>query len=283
MPQPDHAERAVRSALLIRDRMREIGGEPSLRLRLGLHTGTALVGNIGARERLNYTLVGDTVNVTQRLEQLGKEIAPTEPIVILASASTATHARGLCTVEPLGAAPAARQRRDGRGVPPALVATVLNFLALYWLPLGEVAAITFTSPIIVAALAVPLLGEHIGRARWFATPAASAATPGHLVGAEHEREVLLAFGLRLRLRALRDQQNTGIGARGGADGRLLDGGLGRHGRAVVLVLFGWSMPNAMERASSPGSARIGAIGHSAADHGAAPGVGVSRAVPPSTW
>ena len=110
VPQPDHAERAVRSALLIRDRMREIGGEPSLRLRLGLHTGTALVGNIGARERLNYTLVGDTVNVTQRLEQLGKEVAPTEPIVILASASTATHARGLCTVEPLGP----RQLR-GRG------------------------------------------------------------------------------------------------------------------------------------------------------------------------
>ena len=49
---------------------------PPLRLRLGLHTGPALVGNIGARDRLNYTLVGDTVNVTQRLEQLGKEVAP---------------------------------------------------------------------------------------------------------------------------------------------------------------------------------------------------------------
>ena len=56
-----------------------------------------------------------------------------------------------------------------------LVATVLNFLALYWLPLGEVAAITFTSPIIVAALAVPLLGEQIGRRAgsrsWAALPA----------------------------------------------------------------------------------------------------------------
>ena len=47
-----------------------------------------------------------------------------------------------------------------------LLATVLNFLALFWLPLGEVAAITFTSPIIVAALAVPVLGERVGRARW---------------------------------------------------------------------------------------------------------------------
>ena len=117
VPQPDHAERAVRSALLIRDRMREIGGEPSLRLRLGLHTGTALVGNIGARERLNYTLVGDTVNVTQRLEQLGKEIAPTKPIVILASASTATHARVCARSSLSGPRRASRQRRDGRGVP----------------------------------------------------------------------------------------------------------------------------------------------------------------------
>ena len=102
VPQPDHAARAVRAALLIRDRLRTIDGFPPLRLRVGVHTGPALVGNIGARDRLNYTLVGDTVNVTQRLEQLGKEIAPADPMVILASAATAAHAQGLCTVEPLG-------------------------------------------------------------------------------------------------------------------------------------------------------------------------------------
>ena len=102
VPQPDHAARAVRSAMLVRDRLRAIEGVAPLRLRVGLHTGLALVGNIGARDRLNYTLVGDTVNVTQRLEQLGKEVAPGDDVVILASASTAAHARGLCTVEPLG-------------------------------------------------------------------------------------------------------------------------------------------------------------------------------------
>jgi adenylate cyclase len=101
VPQPDHAARAVRAALLIRDRLQ--AGEGSLRLRVGLHTGLALVGNIGARDRLNYTLVGDTVNVTQRLEQLGKEVASADPLVILASADTAAHAAGLCEVEPLGA------------------------------------------------------------------------------------------------------------------------------------------------------------------------------------
>jgi class 3 adenylate cyclase len=101
VPQPDHAERAVRAALLIRDRLREAGA-PALRLRLGIHTGPALVGNIGSRDRLNYTLVGDTVNVAQRLEQLGKEIAPMGDVVILASGTTAAHAQALCTVEPLG-------------------------------------------------------------------------------------------------------------------------------------------------------------------------------------
>jgi adenylate cyclase len=102
VPQADHAERAVRSALLIRDRLQATDGLPPLRLRLGLHTGPALVGNIGARDRLNYTLVGDTVNITQRLEQLGKDVAPDDPLVILASGETAAHAAGLCRVEPLG-------------------------------------------------------------------------------------------------------------------------------------------------------------------------------------
>ncbi|HEX6015531.1 MAG TPA: adenylate/guanylate cyclase domain-containing protein [Geminicoccaceae bacterium] len=102
VPQPNHAERAVRAALLIRDRLAQVAGSPQLRLRLGVHTGRALVGNIGARDRLNYTLVGDTVNVAQRLEQLGKEVAPEDRIVILASDAAAAHARGLCEVEPLG-------------------------------------------------------------------------------------------------------------------------------------------------------------------------------------
>jgi adenylate cyclase len=102
LPQPDHAARAVRAALLIRDRMLALGDVPPLRLRLGLHTGPAMVGNIGSRDRLNYTLVGDTVNVAQRLEQLGKVVAPAEPMVILASSATAAHAAGLCAVQSLG-------------------------------------------------------------------------------------------------------------------------------------------------------------------------------------
>lgn len=52
-----------------------------------------------------------------------------------------------------------------------LCSTILNFLALMSLPLGEVAAITFISPIMVAGLAVAVLREKVGVARWLAIAA----------------------------------------------------------------------------------------------------------------
>ena len=53
--------------------MRAPPAKPPIRLRIGLHSGPVVVGNIGAPGRVNYTVVGDTVNVAQRFEQLGKE------------------------------------------------------------------------------------------------------------------------------------------------------------------------------------------------------------------
>lgn len=92
----DHADRAVRAALAIADavaadnRARARRGEKPLRVRLGLHTGTALVGNIGVPgSRVNYTIVGDTVNTAERICELGKEILGLEDdTVVLASEAT---------------------------------------------------------------------------------------------------------------------------------------------------------------------------------------------------
>lgn len=69
--QPDHALRAAHSAIKIRDRIVEWGKEhePALNVRIGIHTGEAVVGNIGTPEFMNYTAIGDTVNIAKRLQE----------------------------------------------------------------------------------------------------------------------------------------------------------------------------------------------------------------------
>jgi adenylate cyclase len=75
-PQPDHADRAVASALAMHALQAEINlrwradGLPAFGLGLGLSTGEAAAALLGSAERLEYTLVGDTVNLSQRLQQL---------------------------------------------------------------------------------------------------------------------------------------------------------------------------------------------------------------------
>jgi adenylate cyclase len=89
--QPDHATRAARAALAIAVAIREDnrGREVPVRVRIGLHSGPVVVGNIGTATRMNYTVVGDTVNVAQRLEVLAKELRPDAEVAILLSATTA--------------------------------------------------------------------------------------------------------------------------------------------------------------------------------------------------
>ncbi len=74
--QPDHADRAVVAALAMHQKQSRINekwteeGLPPFGLGLGLSTGEAAAALLGSEERLEYTLVGDTVNMAQRLQQL---------------------------------------------------------------------------------------------------------------------------------------------------------------------------------------------------------------------
>jgi len=73
---PDHALAACRAALACQRAIRTLGltddyGRP-LRVRIGINSGNMLVGNIGSDVRLNYTVIGDTVNVASRLEGVNK-------------------------------------------------------------------------------------------------------------------------------------------------------------------------------------------------------------------
>lgn len=86
---PDHAAHACAGALALlraNDRLNtefEREGWPAYRTRCGLHCGDAVVGNIGAEDRMNYTVLGATVNLAARLEGLNKNYGTS----ILASAA----------------------------------------------------------------------------------------------------------------------------------------------------------------------------------------------------
>lgn len=78
-PQPDHVERACRAALTARlaceklNAQFEAEGLKPFFTRFGIHVGEAVVGNVGSSERMNYTALGNTVNLAARLEGLNKQ------------------------------------------------------------------------------------------------------------------------------------------------------------------------------------------------------------------
>ena len=114
--QPDHAARAllaardIQAAIAADAAAQRAAGETVVGVRVGVHSGPVMVGDIGSQARVNYTVVGDTVNTAARLEAMAKDVAPTDDCVVLVSGETVDAAGdaagdGGVALQPLGERP----------------------------------------------------------------------------------------------------------------------------------------------------------------------------------
>jgi len=101
--QEDHAARAVRAALAILDAQehwnadRATRGLPTLQVRIAINSGPVVVGDVGSRKRVDYTVLGNTVNVAARLEAYVGEAGE-----VTIGGETWRQLNGALPTEPLG-------------------------------------------------------------------------------------------------------------------------------------------------------------------------------------
>ncbi len=83
LPSPNHAELAVRAALKMQRRLLDLQkqwervGVPPLHCQIGIHTGLAVIGNLGSREVCDYTVLGEAVNLAARLRAANQNYGTT--------------------------------------------------------------------------------------------------------------------------------------------------------------------------------------------------------------
>ncbi|MDI6807698.1 MAG: adenylate/guanylate cyclase domain-containing protein [Candidatus Eisenbacteria bacterium] len=100
----DHPDRALRTAIAMMTKVREMSarwkeeGKPPLDIGVGINTGIVFAGNVGSVERMEYTVMGDGVNVASRLESLNKDYGTH----IIVSTETLRRAKGKFMVRELG-------------------------------------------------------------------------------------------------------------------------------------------------------------------------------------
>lgn len=85
---------AIAASLAMHKRLRQLNkrlksqGKPVIEFGIGIHTGMLIAGSVGGTRRLNYSVVGDTVNVASRLESMNKELTADKPFKILLTDET---------------------------------------------------------------------------------------------------------------------------------------------------------------------------------------------------
>ncbi|HTL98660.1 MAG TPA: adenylate/guanylate cyclase domain-containing protein [Holophagaceae bacterium] len=94
-PDPDHAQLAVEAAVAMQETLRVLNeqrpeGFPELRMRIGINSGEAFAGDIGSEKRMDYTVMGSTVNLASRLES-----SVAKPGMVVVGPSTASRIRGM--------------------------------------------------------------------------------------------------------------------------------------------------------------------------------------------
>jgi adenylate cyclase len=103
LPQEDHADRAVLAGLMLQrlitewNDAREKNGLPEVRVRVGINSGPAVVGNVGTEKRVDYTVLGTSVNIASRLES-----GVAKPGQVVISQNTLDRVIGSFNTEPLG-------------------------------------------------------------------------------------------------------------------------------------------------------------------------------------
>ncbi|HET8776015.1 MAG TPA: adenylate/guanylate cyclase domain-containing protein [Thermoanaerobaculia bacterium] len=101
--QDDHADRAIMAGLMLMERVdewnaqREREGLPPVRVRIGINSGQAVVGNVGTEKRVDYTVLGSSVNIASRLES-----GVAKPGQLVISQNTLSLVIGSFDTEPLG-------------------------------------------------------------------------------------------------------------------------------------------------------------------------------------
>lgn len=123
LPQPDHAMRALRTAIEMQQMVTASQqrwnsmGLPSIEIGVGIHTGPAVLGNIGSTRRMEQTAIGDTVNVASRIEGLCKTLGKSLGSGILFSETTYNAAKVMQLEDgkfPFEVVPAAQTEVRGR-------------------------------------------------------------------------------------------------------------------------------------------------------------------------